>query len=70
MDNDQIICYCSHVTKGQIIEAVQNGARTLDDIRQATSACTLSNCKTMNPKKRCCSFDIKAILNETAHASS
>jgi len=64
MDNQQIICYCSNVTKNQIIEAIKNGAKTLSDIRKMTSACTVGNCKEMNPKKRCCSSDIMAILND------
>ena len=44
--------------------AIKNGAKTLSDIRRMTSACTVGNCKVMNPKKKCCSSDIMAILNE------
>ncbi len=64
MDNEQIICYCSNVSKAQIIDAIRGGARTLQDIREMTSACTIGNCKVMSPKKRCCSPDIMAILDE------
>lgn len=49
MCNNKIICYCSNVTKGQIIESIKNGANSLDDIRKTTSACTNGNCKELNP---------------------
>ena len=41
MKNEEIICYCSNVTKGQIIKAMEQGAKTLNDIRKMTGACTL-----------------------------
>lgn len=64
MENDEIICYCSNVTKAQIIDAIRNGAKTLQDIQEMTSACTVGKCKEMSPKKRCCSPEIIAILKE------
>mgnify|MGYP000469979991 FL=1 len=33
MDNREVICYCAGVTKAQILEALDNGARNLDDIK-------------------------------------
>lgn len=64
MKNNEIICYCSNVTKEQIVSAIQNGAKNINDIRKMTSACTVGNCATMSPKKRCCSPDIMEILQE------
>lgn len=64
MKNNEIICYCSNVSKEQIVSAIQNGAKNIDDIRHMTSACTVGNCKTISPKKRCCSPDIMKILQE------
>jgi len=61
---EEIICYCGGVAKQQIIEAIQNGAETLQDIREMTSACTIGKCKERNPKKRCCSCEIIKILDE------
>ena len=29
MDNNKMICYCDQVTKGEIIEAMEKGAKTL-----------------------------------------
>lgn len=51
MENNEIVCYCNHVTKGQIVEAMDNGARTLNDIRKMTGACTKGNCKVLSPRK-------------------
>ena len=62
MDGGQIICYCSNVTKGEIVRAIQNGAKTLEDIRAATKACTVGRCKELSPRGRCCSPDILRIL--------
>ncbi|MEG0283923.1 MAG: (2Fe-2S)-binding protein [Erysipelotrichales bacterium] len=61
---DKMICYCSNVSESDIIEAINKGARNIDDIREMTSACTISNCLEMNPKKRCCSQDIIEVLNK------
>lgn len=49
---DEIICYCSNVTRGDILNALQDGARTLDDVRRMTGACTLARCKEMSPRRR------------------
>ena len=37
-------------TKAQIIKAMEQGARTLNDIRKMTGACTLHRCKELSPK--------------------
>lgn len=50
MTNEEMVCYCSSVTKGQIIEALDNGAKDLADIKKMTGACTLGKCKEMHPK--------------------
>ncbi len=40
------ICFCAKVTKGQISEAVKNGAHNIDDIKVATKAVTgCTGCK-------------------------
>ena len=62
---DEMICYCSNVSRQKILDAIQDGAKTLQDIREMTSACTLGRCEEFNPKKICCSTDIVQILNET-----
>lgn len=56
------ICYCMQVTKKEIIIAISKGARSLDDIRQMTGACTGNKCHTTNPSGRCCGEDIQAMI--------
>lgn len=55
----RLVCYCKRVTKGQIIRAIANGARDLEDIKRETSACTGTTCETENPSGECC---MKVIL--------
>lgn len=50
MGNNEIVCYCSNVTKGQIVDAIHEGAKTLDDIKRMTGACTIGRCAELNPK--------------------
>ena len=61
---DEIICYCSQVTKQEIVQSINDGAKTLQDIREKTNACTIGNCTKLNPKKMCCSSDIIEIINK------
>jgi NAD(P)H-nitrite reductase len=62
---DKIICYCKDVTKAKIEQAIAGGSKTLRDIQATTGACTGNQCKDLNPSGKCCSGDIKAILNES-----
>lgn len=48
MENQEMVCYCSGVKKGQIIEALDNGAENLADIKRMTGACTIGRCKELN----------------------
>ena len=63
MENE-IICYCSNVSRKRILEAMPNGVKSLQDIRDMTGACTLGKCKELSPTKKCCSASIIKILNE------
>lgn len=73
-DND-LICYCIEVDKGTIVKAIQNGNDSLKKIKESTRACTGSECKTKNPQKRCCSIEIKKLIelytekNDTTYCS-
>lgn len=51
MEKQEIVCYCSNVTKKQILNALDQGAKTLNDIRRMTGACTKGNCKELSPRK-------------------
>ena len=61
---EEIICYCNNVTKVEIEAAIFKGARTFKDIQEVTGACTSNKCKEKNPKGRCCSVEINALLNK------
>ena len=52
MDNREVVCYRAGVTKAQILEALDNGARNLDDIKQMTGACTIGRCKELSPRRK------------------
>jgi NAD(P)H-nitrite reductase large subunit len=59
---DETVCWCSGVSKGVILEAKAHGARSMDDIRRVTGACTLGRCKELSPRGRCCSKEIMQLL--------
>ena len=59
---DEIVCWCSHVSKQSILDAIQNGARSMDDIRRMTGACMVGRCKELSPHGRCCSIEIRMLL--------
>ena len=61
--DDEIVCWCSRVTKGTILAAKRQGASTLEAIRTTTKACTIGRCKEFNPRRRCCSKEILMLLN-------
>ena len=63
MNDNEIVCYCSFVTKKQIQQAIANGAKTLDDIRNMTKACTIGRCMELSPRKCCCSAEINKLLD-------
>lgn len=57
-----VICHCRNVTKKEIIMAINNGARNLDDIRRMTNACTGTNCKYANPAGKPCGGDVLEMI--------
>ena len=59
---DEIVCWCSNVSKQSILDAIQNGARSMDDLRRMTGACTVGRCKELSPRGRCCSIEIQMLL--------
>jgi len=56
------ICYCLEIDKKTIVDAIKNGAHTLQAIKEKTNACTGDACITLNPNKKCCSKEIKQLL--------
>ncbi len=60
---DERVCWCSGVSKRTVLDAIQNGARNMDDIRQQTDACTHGRCIELSPRGRCCSKEINLLLD-------
>jgi NAD(P)H-nitrite reductase large subunit len=48
----EMVCYCSQVTKADILRAKREGGRTLAEIKAATGACTQGRCKETSPRGR------------------
>lgn len=47
MDNETIVCFCHKVNYGTILESINNGAKTVDEIVEKTSAgSACGGCKT------------------------
>ena len=67
---EEIICYCGNVFKSEIETAIIKGAKTIKDIQDATGACTGNQCKEFNPKGRCCSIEILAMLKDAENGQS
>ncbi len=57
------ICYCKKVTKKEVILAINQGARTLDDLKGATGAGLGDKCRVTNPTGRCCCSDLQEMLD-------
>lgn len=60
----ELVCYCSRVSKGAILQTKDQGAVTLADIKAATGACTVAHCAVKSPRGRCCAREIRALLGE------
>ncbi len=60
---DEIICWCSGVSKQTLLNAIKQGATTLPLIRTATGACTLGQCREKSPRGRCCSREIQILID-------
>jgi NAD(P)H-nitrite reductase large subunit len=52
MRDDEMVCWCSSVTAGDIRQVRSNGGTTMDDIRRKTGACTLGHCRELSPRGR------------------
>ncbi len=50
--DDEYVCWCSCISKGEVLRAIQQGAKTIDDIRAVTGACTQERCAEKNPRGR------------------
>jgi nitrite reductase (NADH) large subunit len=59
------ICQCENVTKGAILRAIRGGARSLDDIRAATGACSSTHAEKISCMD--CHVDVDEMLKYYGH---
>lgn len=57
MDMDKVVCVCMNITNGMIRDAVTAGARTLEEVQEATGAGTVCGA---------CLEDIERLVEEFA----
>lgn len=60
--NETLVCFCSKVDKGTVMEAIRHGAADVKTIQDETRAGVGGRCKELNLRGRCCHPDIKALL--------
>jgi hypothetical protein len=48
------ICYCSNLTRGEIIDAVKNGCRNIKEVQTYTKKNITGKCKKEKPLGQCC----------------
>ena len=60
----EYVCYCNHVSEQDIVNAIKNGASTVEEVIKVTGAMKNSNCAVNNPKGTCCYSDIVYVYNK------
>ena len=65
----EYVCYCNHVSEQDIINAIENGADTVESVIKVTGAMKNSNCAVNNPKGTCCYSDIVYVFNKQKNSS-
>ncbi len=63
------LCYCKQVTEEDVIRAIDKGAKTFDEVKQATGIGGGGQCKITNPAGRCCSRNYKPFIENELRKS-
>lgn len=58
------VCYCDKVTEEEIINAIKNGAYTLDALKRVLPISQHKNCKVNNPTGECCEKYIEQYIKK------
>lgn len=56
------LCYCKQVTEEDVVKAIENGARTFEEVKQITGVGGGGQCKVTNPAGRCCSRNYRPFI--------
>lgn len=62
VSDDETLCFCSQVKKGEVVTAILGGASTIAKLQKATGAGIGNRCAELNPKGRCCHPDLAALI--------
>lgn len=62
-EDDQIICQCRHITKGQILEAIRRGATTVDGVKRRVGT-GMGPCQGSR-----CDWEIEKLLEECMYGT-
>jgi len=61
---EDIICYCRRVSRATVQQAIEKGAKSLEDIRWSTDACKDNQCEKKHPKGISCEEEVKQMIME------
>jgi NAD(P)H-nitrite reductase large subunit len=64
--DDEIICWCTMVTKGQVCKAIADGFTTLDALHERLGILRGKQCAEKSPRGRCCCQEVVAMLTQSA----
>lgn len=64
--DNEIVCWCVNVTKGQVCDAVSEGFTTLDALHQQLGILRGEHCSDVSPRGRCCCQEVVALLTHSA----
>ena len=62
LPDDSLVCFCSRVHKGLIVEAIRAGTSSVKELQETTGAGIGNQCKELNPKGNCCHPDLKSLI--------
>lgn len=70
LPDEQLICYCSRVSKGTIKQAIIDGASSVKELQDKTAAGVGTRCKELNPSGGCCHSDLRTLIEIYAKSGS
>ncbi|MBE8540357.1 (2Fe-2S)-binding protein [Geoglobus acetivorans] len=62
------LCYCKQVTEEDVIEAINKGARSVEEVEKMTGIGNGGHCLITNPSGRCCKPNYTKFINEILEA--
>lgn len=64
--DEEIICWCANISKGQVCDAIAEGVDTLDQLHQKLGILRGAQCAEKSPRGRCCCQEVVALLTHSA----